>query len=330
MIALSHLWMLAGAILLDAAVGDPDAVWGRAPHPVVVMGRGIDALDRFLNRQHLGRAARRFFGVITILVIASAAFAFGYALEWAFGLVPFGWIGTIMAAAVLLAGRSLHDHVRAVRRAFAKGGLDAARRTVSRIVGRDPANLDEAAVSRAAIESAAENFADGVVGPAYWFALLGLPGIFAFKAINTADSMIGHLTPRHQDFGWAAARLDDLVNWPTARLSGFLIALAAPLSRARVGAAIRTMLADAPRHRSPNAGWPEAAMAAALGLMLNGPRRYRGVLVDDPFLNAGGRRRAVPDDIARGLMVYRGAWALLFLLVALLAAPVLIADIRQW
>ncbi|MBN8996899.1 MAG: cobalamin biosynthesis protein [Rhizobiales bacterium] len=330
MIALAHLWMLAGAILLDAAVGDPDAVWGRAPHPVVVMGRVIDGFDRFLNRQHFGAGARRFFGVVTMLVIGGAAFAFGYALEWAFGLVPFGWIGTVMAAAVLLAGRSLHDHVRAVWRAFGNGGLEAARKTVSRIVGRDPASLDEAAVSRAAIESAAENFADGVVGPAFWFALLGLPGIFAFKAINTADSMIGHLTPRHQDFGWAAARLDDLVNWPTARLSGLLVALAAPLARGRVGAAVRTMLADAPRHRSPNAGWPEAAMASALGLMLNGPRRYRGVLVDDPFLNAGGRRRAVPDDIRRALIVYRGAWAILFMLVALLAAPVIILDIQQW
>jgi adenosylcobinamide-phosphate synthase len=327
-IDLSHLWMLAAAILLDAAVGDPDAVWGHAPHPVVVMGRAIDGFDRFLNRQHFGPGARRSFGMLTILVIAGAAYAFGYVLEWAFSLIPFGWIGTIMATAILLAGRSLHDHVRVVRRAFAEGGLEAARKTVSRIVGRDPANLDEAAVSRAAIESAAENFADGVVGPAFWFALLGLPGIFAFKAINTADSMIGHLTPRHQDFGWASARLDDLVNWPTARFAGFLIALAAPLTRGSVAAATSTMLADAPRHRSPNAGWPEAAMASALGLMLNGPRRYRGVLVDDPFLNAGGRRRAVPDDIARALMVYRGAWALLLNLIALLATPVVIADIR--
>lgn len=330
MIALAHLWMLAAAILLDAAVGDPESVWGRAPHPVVVMGRGIDAFDRFLNRQHFRARARRFFGALTILIIGGAAFAFGYALEWAFSLVPFGWIGTIMAAAVLLAGRSLNDHVAAVWRAFQSDGLAGARRVVARIVGRDPATLDEAAVSRAAIESTAENFADGLVGPAFWFALLGLPGIFAFKAINTADSMIGHMTPRHQDFGWASARLDDLVNWPTARLSGLLIALAAPMARGRVGAAIRTMLADAPRHRSPNAGWPEAAMASALGLMLNGPRRYKGVLVDDPFLNAGGRRRAVPDDIRRGLVVYRGAWALLFFLVAVLAAPVLIADIRQW
>jgi adenosylcobinamide-phosphate synthase len=257
--------------------------------------------------------------MLTILVIAGAAYAFGYVLEWAFSLIPFGWIGTVVAAAVLLAGRSLHDHVRVVRRAFAEGGLEAARKTVARIVGRDPANLDEAAVSRAAIESAAENFADGVVGPAFWFALLGLPGIFAFKAINTADSMIGHRSARYADFGWAAARLDDLVNLVPARLAGVLLALVAPVAGGSIAAAFATMLRDARTHRSPNAGWPESAMAGALNLALAGPRRYPEGVVDDPYLNAAGRLEATPADIFRALRVMVAACMLQGSLYATLA-----------
>ncbi len=330
MIALAHLWIAAAAIVLDAVFGDPDVIWRRVPHPVAVMGGLIATFDRFLNRERVSRLWRRILGVVTVVLVVTLAAAAGFALEWLFGLIPFGWIGTTIVAAILLAGRSLYGHVAAVTKAFATGGLQEARRAVSRIVGRDPASLDEPGACRAAIESAAENFSDAVVAPVLWLALLGLPGLFAYKAINTADSMIGHLTPRHQDFGWGAARLDDFVNWPAARLSGALIALAAPLARGSVANTFRVMLSDAPRHRSPNAGWPEAAMAAALGLMLAGPRRYRGVLVDDPFLNPSGRRRATPDDIRRALRVYLGAWGILFLLVALLATPVLVIEVRQW
>jgi adenosylcobinamide-phosphate synthase len=315
-IGLDHLWMLAAALALDAALGDPDLVWRRLPHPVVLIGRLIDLFDRLLNRRHLAPRTVKALGALAIFVVAAAAATIGYGLEAAFDALPSGWVGTILVAAVLLAGRSLHDHVAAVAAAFASGGIEAARIAVSRIVGRDPVSLDEAGVCRAAIESAAENFSDGVVAPAFWFAVLGLPGLCAYKAINTADSMIGHRTARHQHFGAAAARLDDLVNLPASRLAGGLLALAAPLAGGSVAAALRTMAAEAGRHRSPNAGWPEAAMASALGIALAGPRRYRGQLVDDPYVNAAGRKRATPDDIRRALRVYLGAWGLLFLVAA--------------
>ncbi|HET7715687.1 MAG TPA: adenosylcobinamide-phosphate synthase CbiB [Bauldia sp.] len=317
MFSLAHLWMLAGALALDAAVGDPDALWRRAPHPVALLGRLVDMLDRAFNRPGLRPVFRRGLGVLAVLLLVAAMATIGLVIEYLLHLIPYGWIGTVIVAAILLAGRSLDDHVRAVRRAFAAGGLDAARATVSRIVGRDPASLDEAGVCRAAIESTAENFSDGVVAPALWFALLGLPGMFAYKAINTADSMIGHMSPRYERFGWAAARLDDLVNLPASRLAGLLLALAAPAAGGSIGEALRVMRRDAPGHRSPNAGWPEAAMAAALGLALLGPRRYRGVLTAAPYLNPAGRRNAAPEDIGRALRVYRTAWALLFVLSAL-------------
>jgi adenosylcobinamide-phosphate synthase len=312
-IAAAHVWMLALALLLDAAVGDPDITWRRIPHPAALMGALVGFLDRALNRGPL----KRLLGVVAIAVVVVIAAGVGFILERAFGSLPFGWIGTVVIAAILLAGRSLHDHVAAVRDAFDKGGIDAARAAVSRIVGRDPASLDEARICRAAIESTAENFSDGVVAPALWFALLGLPGLLAYKAINTADSMIGHMDERHRAFGWASARLDDLVNLPASRLAGALIAIAAPIAYGRVGIAFRTMWSDAGKHRSPNAGWPEAAMAAALGLALAGPRRYAGVIVSDPFLNERWRREAMPDDITRALRVYCAANAALFFLVAL-------------
>jgi adenosylcobinamide-phosphate synthase len=323
MLALAHLWMLALALALDALVGDPDWLWRRVPHPVALLGRLVGLLDVRLNRPRLRPWMRRSLGVVAIVIIVALAAAVGLGIELAFGLLRHGWIGTVVVAAVLLAGRGLHDHVAAVRDAFATGGLDAARVAVSRIVGRDPATLDEAAVCRAAIESTAENFSDAVVAPAFWFAVLGLPGLLAYKAVNTADSMIGYLSPRYEQFGWASARLDDLVNLPASRIAGVLLALAAPAGGGCVGESLRIMRRDAPGHRSPNAGWPEAAMAAALGLALLGPRRYRGVLTAAPYLNPAGRRRAVPADISRGLRVYLAAWALLFLLAAILGGLVI-------
>jgi len=321
MISLDHLWILAAALLIDAAIGDPELIWRRVPHPVAWIGAAIASFDRLLNRPALPAWARRALGALTMVILVALAAAAGFGLEWLFRRSRYGAAGTILVAAILLAGRSLYDHVAAVAAAFAAGGLPTARIAVARIVGRDPATLDEAGVCRAAIESVAENFSDGVVAPALWFAVAGLPGLLAYKAINTADSMIGHLTARHQAFGWAAARLDDLLNWPMSRIAGSLVALAAPLARGSIGAAFRTMRSDAPRHRSPNAGWPEAAMAGALGLALAGPRRYRGVLVDDPFLNPSGRRKAVPGDIRLSLRVCLAAWAVLLLAVALAAVP---------
>jgi adenosylcobinamide-phosphate synthase len=223
-----------------------------------------------------------------------------------------------LVASSLLAQRSLDDHVRAVADALERDGLRAGRAAVSMIVGRDPEALDEAGVARAAIESLAENFSDGVVAPAFWMAVAGLPGAAVYKAANTADSMIGHRTPRHLAFGWAAARFDDVVNLPASRLSALLLILAAPAGDGSPRGAARAVLADASRHRSPNAGWPEAAIAGGLGLSLAGPRAYNGVLVDDAFMG-NGRRQAAAADIRRALSVIRtarvGLWLILLAVV---------------
>jgi len=321
-ISLDHFAILTAALVLDAIVGDPDFLWQRVHHPVALMGNAISFFDRHLNSEKLSALWRRIVGGLALVPVIAVVAIVGAGLESAFRVTPFGWLGTIAAAAVMLAGRSLYDHVKAVADAFAKGGLATARHAVAKIVGRDPGSLDQPRVCRAAIESAAENFSDGVVAPALWFLALGLPGLLAYKAINTADSMIGHLTPRYQDFGWAAARLDDLVNFPASRLAGALIALVAPVAGGSTADGFRTMLADAPRHRSPNAGWPEAAMASALGIALAGPRRYGGIIVNDPFVNSGGRRDVNPTDIRRALRVYVGANALFFAIVALVALAI--------
>lgn len=295
--------ILLGALLLDAAFGDPDWLWRRWPHPVVWFGRLVAWSDRVLNREAWGAGGRRAAGAGALAVLLALVCTIGFLVQEVLLALPGGGVLLAILASVFLAQRSLYEHVRFVRNAFATGGLPAARAAVSRIVGRDPERLDEAGVCRAAIESAAENFSDGVVAPAFWFALLGLPGLLAYKLINTADSMIGHLSARHRDFGWASARLDDLVNLLAARLSGCLLAGAAWVAGGSPGRVIDIMLRDAKLHRSPNAGWPEAAMAGALGIALGGPRVYASGLVDDPYLHAEGRRPAAPRDIHRSLRV---------------------------
>jgi adenosylcobinamide-phosphate synthase len=244
---------------------------------------------------------RKFAGAgVVILLVAISALS-GCLIEIALRQIAFGnWLIGLVAS-TLIAQRSLYQHVARVRSAFTDGGLADARRAVSMIVGRDPDQLDEAGVCRAAIESCAENFSDGVVAPVFWLALLGLPGLIAYKAINTADSMIGHLSPRYQSFGWAAARLDDLVNLIPARLSGLLVAIVAPFVGGSTATALKVVWRDAAKHRSPNAGWPESATAGALGLALAGPRRYGERIVDDAFLNAEARQAATPNDIGRAL-----------------------------
>ncbi|MBN9015554.1 MAG: cobalamin biosynthesis protein CobD, partial [Rhizobiales bacterium] len=258
------------ALAADAVIGDPDWLWRRLAHPVAIVGRAIAALDRVLNREAWSSARRKFFGIVTILLLVIAALIVGYAIE---AIIPPGVAGNIvlgLLASMLIAQKSLHQHVARVHAAFITGGLTAAREAVSLIVGRDPNSLDESGVSRAAIESCAENFSDGVVAPTFWLALLGLPGLLAYKAINTADSMIGHRSDKYRDFGWASARLDDLVNLVPARIAGLLLALAAPLARGSIALALKTMRRDARQHRSPNAGWPESATAGALGIKLAG------------------------------------------------------------
>ncbi len=315
------LWILLGALIMDALLGDPDWLWRRAPHPVVLAGRAVAFLDRRLNDPRLASGRRRGHGVFAVALLAVVSAALGLALHDLATALPFGWLLELALVFVLLAQNSLYRHVAAVAAGFQAEGLAGARAAVRHIVGRDPEALDEAGVSRAAIESLAENFSDGVVAPALWYALLGLPGLFAYKAINTADSMIGHKTAAHREFGWAAARLDDLVNLPASRLSALLIALAG-LPHGRWRSAWRAVFADAAWHRSPNAGWPEAAMAGALGIALAGPRSYHGEPVEDAWMNAGGRRAVRPDDIERGLRLYLRACLAGWLLVA--AAALLI------
>lgn len=310
------LAVVVAALALDAALGDPSAVYSRVPHPVVLIGRLIAGLERLLYGRPAGRRWRGLLlTVVTVAVAAGAGAAIAAALRSTGG--PWGLAAEAIAASTLLAGRSLHDHVQAVARGLAQG-LEQGRAAVSRIVGRDPGSLDEAAVARAAIESAAENFSDGLVAPVFWYLLLGLPGLAAYKAINTLDSMIGHRNARYRDFGWAAARLDDAANLIPARLAALLLTIA---SGARAADAAAAAWRDARQHRSPNAGWPEAAMAGALDLKLGGSRRYGGEVVDEPWLGTG-RADAGPGDIARCLRLYRTAWLLLVLLAAGAASAV--------
>jgi adenosylcobinamide-phosphate synthase len=295
------LFVVIAALALDALIGDPDWLWRRLPHPVALIGSFIGLLDRTLNLETRSPAQRKFAGVSVVILLVVISALSGFLIEMVLRQIKFGNLLIGVLASTLIAQRSLYQHVAQVRLAFTDGRLAEARRAVSMIVGRDPDQLDEAGVCRAAIESCAENFSDGVVAPVFWLALFGLPGLIAYKAINTADSMIGHRSTRHLSFGWAAARLDDLVNLIPARLSGLLVATVAPIAGGTVGTALSVMRRDAAKHRSPNAGWPESATAGALGLALAGPRRYGDRIVDDPFLNAEARKDAVPADIGRSL-----------------------------
>lgn len=314
--------VVVAALAFDALIGDPDWLWRRLPHPVVLIGSLIGFLDRTLNRENWSPPKRKSAGGGGVVLLVAISGLIGLCIEAALPQTLIGNLALGLIASVLIAQRSLYQHVARVRAAFDEGGIAAARGAVSMIVGRDPDPLDEAGVSRAAIESCAENFCDGVVAPVFWLALLGLPGLIAYKAINTADSMIGHRTARHESFGWAAAKLDDLVNLIPARLSGLLLALVAPVANGAVMKALTIMSSDAQKHRSPNAGWPESAMAGALGLALAGPRRYGEHVVDDVFLNADARRDATPADIRRALKVYVAACALQAAVYAALALVV--------
>jgi adenosylcobinamide-phosphate synthase len=283
------------------------------------MGWLIAALDRALNHETMSDARRRAAGAFALLPIIGVPAIIGYVVEGSLMLLPLGIVWAAIVASTLLAQRSLREHVARVAAALEHDGLAAGRAEVAHIVGRDPEALDEAGVARAAIESLAENFSDGVVAPAFWLAATGLAGGAAYKTINTADSMIGHRTPRHRAFGWAAARLDDLVNLPASRLTALLIvAAAAATPGASAANAWRAVIRDAPRHRSLNAGYPEAAMAGALGLALAGPRVYGGVEVEDAVMG-DGRRDATVADIRAALRLYRRADAMLIALAAVAA-----------
>jgi len=292
----SHVAILLAALLLDRALGEPKWLWDRVPHPAVLMGRAVGWLEARLNAG--APEARRMKGAAAVLILCAGAILAGRLIA----SLPLGPLWEMLGCAILLAHKSLIDHVRAVA-AGLRESLNAGRKAVSQIVGRDPERLDEAGVARAAIESAAENFSDGVVAPAFWLLIGGLPGVLFYKVVNTADSMIGHRTERYAEFGWAAARLDDALNWIPARIAGALICLAGSGR-----AAWTVMRRDARLHRSPNAGWPEAAAAASLGLSLAGPRTYGGKTTDDAPLNPEGRRDATAADIDLAVALIQRAW----------------------
>jgi adenosylcobinamide-phosphate synthase len=311
------------ALAIEAVFGFPDTLNRRIGHPVGWIAALITRCERAWNRQEFAFRRRRMLGLATLLVLLAASGISGtcvYLLAQHF--FP-GFASTLISGAVassLLAQRSLDAHVRAVADALEQKGIEAGRQAVSMIVGRDTESLDEAGVGRAAIESLAENFSDGVVAPLFWLFVAGLPGVFCYKAINTADSMIGHKSDRYLAFGWASARADDLVNLPASRLAAFwLVAASMTLSRLSTLGAIKAVWRDATKHHSPNAGWPEAAMAGALGLRLAGPRAYDGTMLDDPWIG-DGRETASAQDIRTALRQYRIACAIQFVSVAGLAA----------
>ncbi len=309
--------MLALALILDAIFGEPDWLWKRFPHPAVVMGNFIRWLDTTLNRG-TGRKAKGIAALIALLIPV-------YIIARILSLDIFFGVFEILGAAILLAHRSLIEHVRAVAEGL-RTSPEAGRRAVAMIVGRETAQMGEAEASRAAIESAAENFSDGVIAPAFWFLLLGLPGIALYKAVNTADSMIGYRTEHYEEFGWAAARLDDVLNWLPARLSALLIVFAGVIRRRdREQGFVRdfserfdAVMEEAPRHRSPNAGWPEAAVAHSLDLALSGPRIYDGTLTDDPFVNEDGEHALEHGDIDDTIALLWRTWTTFTLPLALL------------
>jgi adenosylcobinamide-phosphate synthase len=308
------------ATLLEALVGYPAPLYRAIGHPVTWMGRWLAGLEQIMNRPGHGFAARRALGVVALLIyLASVGLVAWLATRALLPLGPTGFVALAVLAASLPAQRSLAAHVSAVADGL-EAGLEEGRLAVAKIVGRNPDVLDEAGVARAAIESLAENFSDGVVAPILWTALGGLVGGALYKAMNTADSMIGHRDDRHGAFGWAAARLDDLINLPASRLAALWLILAAALTRgASAREAARAVGRDAGRHRSPNAGWPEAAMAGALGLKLAGPRVYGETPVDDAFMG-DGRRDAGARDIRRALELYRSACMIEAVALAVAAA----------
>ena len=312
--------ILLFAALLDAALGDPVWLYRALPHPVALIGQAIAWADNRFNDPTALAETRRRRGITVLVVLVAASLAIGWFIHGVLAGIPHGWILEVLLMSTLLAQNSLYRHVLDVARALEQGGIGAARPAVAKIVGRDPAALDEPGIGRAALESLAENFSDGVTAPLFWGLLLGLPGLLAYKAVNTADSMIGHLTPGHRDFGWAAARCDDLLNYVPARLAGAALAAAGLfLNGGGIQQSLATMRRDAPKHRSPSAGWPEAALASALGVALAGPRVYDGNLVADGWMNEAGRRQVTAPDIHRGLRLYLCACALQIALLTLIA-----------
>lgn len=313
------LLLLLLAIVIEAYIGEARFVFRFVPHPVVLIGRLVDVLDRRLNREKRTSPERTVRGFITVLIICGLAGVIGTGIDWLTRNHPFGWPFELLLVVVLIAQRALFDAVSKVEIALRERSLEDARATVAHIIGRDPKQLDACGVARAAIESLAENFCDGVAAPIFWYMVLGLPGLLVYKAVNTLDSMIGYKNDRYRAFGFCAARLDDAFNYIPARLSGLLFAVAALFTpQASSGRAFRTMFRDADRHRSVNAGWPEGAVAGALGLTLAGPRRYPDRVVRDPWIG-DGTARATHIHIRRALRLYAITGLLMTVVIGLAA-----------
>lgn len=306
---LGNAGIALAALILEACVGYPCRLLAAIGHPVMWIGRVLDACERDWNNPRARPERRRLLGIATMLIVVGLAAGAGLAVAWLTNRIEYGDFLIIVVATAGFAQRSLHDHVHEVLMALRESNLSAARAAVGRIVGRDTGNLDAAQVAAAAIESLAESFNDAVVAPVFWFVMAGLPGLCACKAINTADSMIGHKEERWRSFGWAAARLDDVANLVPARLAGLLLACSA-------GRGFRTMWRDASKHASPNAGWPEAALAGALDVRLGGPASYDGVLHSRPRFGDGADAQVC--DLPRALTLYKRACGLLWLLLALI------------
>jgi adenosylcobinamide-phosphate synthase len=312
---MSTVELAAAAVLVEAAAGYPAPLYRAIGHPVTWMGRLLGVLEGQMNSEAESFFTRRRLGVVALAILLTVSLGAAVFFLWFVSTGIAGLVLTVLAATSLIAQRSMYDHVRTVADALEREGLAAGRKAVSMIVGRNPDQLDEAGVARAAIESLAENFSDGIVAPVFWMAVAGLPGAVVYKAANTADSMIGHRTPRFEAYGWAAARLDDVLNLPASRLSALIIALAAFFTGGSLFTAFRTVWRDASHHRSPNAGWPEAAMAGALGLQLAGPRMYGDELVVDAFMG-DGRREATVADIRKALRIFVAACVVQWLVLA--------------
>ncbi len=292
------------ALGVEAYLGEARFVFRYVRHPVVVIGNMIDLFDRKLNRETRSDTNRAIRGFITVMIICGLCGVIGCGVAWLGQNHPWGWIIECILAISLIAQRGLYNAVQKVGRALRDDSLESARDAVSHIVGRDPAQLDSHGVARASIESLAENFGDGVVAPVFWYVLFGFPGLLVYKAINTMDSMIGHKSPKYKAFGFAAARIDDIVNIVPARLAALFLCLAALFApTANPLKSLKVMLRDAGKHRSPNAGWPEGAMAGALDLALAGPRRYTETVVKDPWVG-DGTAKATHQDIKRALYLY--------------------------
>jgi len=312
------------AMMLDWLCGDIRWLFKIIPHPVAIIGKIISFLEKKLNRDHRSEINRTLRGLVVVLFVVGLVTIIAQAIMIGITDLPFSWAIEAFIASILLAGRSLYNHVGAVGIAMKKGGLKKGREAVAHIVGRDPKLLDKHAVIRAAIESLSENFADGVIAPIFWYLLLGLPGLFAYKAINTLDSMIGYKTKRYKAFGLVAARLDDVANWVPARITGVLLIGAAFFTPgANPFRALKVMWKFADKHASPNAGWPEAAMAGAFDLALGGPRQYPGGVKDNVWIG-DGRARLMAKDIRKAGILYLIANLITILGLLIYVAPKLI------